>query len=358
MRSSRGINALLLSRALTTGGYPSQATNVSQLQQQQFSVVSQLISQHVSQRMMWVGLGVAGLGALEIQRSYAQEAAVKQESAASEDAYAPPSELKGIPKDFTLYQYRICPFCNKVRAFLDYHNIPYKVVEVNPVTKAELKWSKYKKVPVLVMDDEQVNDSSAIISRLDAEIAATIPPPPPPPRTLPKLFTKPPQTLEVAAATPEEVRRWREWVDTRFVRIITANIYRTVGESWQTFSYITESGNFNWFQRTGARYFGTGLMYSVGRGMPKKYNIEGDLRQNLYSDADEFVKAIGERQFMGGKEPGLADLAVFGVIRAITGTDTFNDLMKNSNILPWYERMREKVGESSEVVEGWVQTTT
>ena len=34
--------------------------------------------------------------------------------------------------------------------------IPYRCVEVNPLTKAELKWSDYKKVPVVVVDGQQV----------------------------------------------------------------------------------------------------------------------------------------------------------------------------------------------------------
>jgi glutaredoxin len=46
-----------------------------------------------------------------------------------------------------LYQYDPCPFCNKVRAVLDYHKLPYTVVEVNPMRKKELAFSKdYKKV--------------------------------------------------------------------------------------------------------------------------------------------------------------------------------------------------------------------
>jgi microsomal prostaglandin-E synthase 2 len=39
-----------------------------------------------------------------------------------------------------LYQYAICPFCNRVKALLDYMDIPYTAVEVNPLTKGEIKW--------------------------------------------------------------------------------------------------------------------------------------------------------------------------------------------------------------------------
>lgn len=47
-------------------------------------------------------------------------------------------------------------------AFLDYCDIPYKIVEVNPISKNEIKWSDYKKVPILVVDGEQLVDSSGV----------------------------------------------------------------------------------------------------------------------------------------------------------------------------------------------------
>ncbi len=50
---------------------------------------------------------------------------------------------------------------------------------------------------------------------------------------------------------------------------------------------------------------------------------------------------------MGGEAPNLADLAVFGVLKSVTGTDTFMDVMHQSRIGPWYERMMECVGGSS-----------
>jgi glutathione S-transferase len=77
----------------------------------------------------------------------------------------------------------------------------------------------------------------------------------------------------------------------------------------------------------------------------------GDLRENLYRDADEFVAAVDTQRtpFMGGERPNLADLAMYGVIAAVQGTDTYNDLIVHSNIGQWYGRMALAVGDSARV---------
>lgn len=51
-------------------------------------------------------------------------------------------------------------------AFLDYHDIPYEVVEVNPLSKKEIKWSEYKKVPILTVDGDPLVDSSGFFNRI------------------------------------------------------------------------------------------------------------------------------------------------------------------------------------------------
>lgn len=53
--------------------------------------------------------------------------------------------------------------------------IPYKTVEVNPLTKGQLKWTPYKKVPVAVIDGDVITDSTAIVSQLAAELDASGP---------------------------------------------------------------------------------------------------------------------------------------------------------------------------------------
>ncbi len=39
------------------------------------------------------------------------------------DRYARPQTLRGLPREVILYQYEVCPFCNKVRAVLDYYKV-------------------------------------------------------------------------------------------------------------------------------------------------------------------------------------------------------------------------------------------
>ena len=53
---------------------------------------------------------------------------------------------------------------------MNYNRIPYDIVEVNSVMRRETKWSLYKKVPILVLENEQIqlNDSSMIISAIES----------------------------------------------------------------------------------------------------------------------------------------------------------------------------------------------
>lgn len=244
--------------------------------------------------------------------------------------------------EVTLYQYQPCPFCNKVRAFLDYANIPWHSVEVDPLLKAEIKFSSYKKVPIVMVEgveqiegrgeSKQVNNSSTIIDVLNAK--------------LPAGATKPHQPS--CATKAAQVARWRKWVDDCLVHLLVANIYRTWDEALQAFDYLLVHGNFPEYQRHTSRYAGALVMYGLSHfKLNKQYGITMP-RDEIYSALDQYVEAVGENDFLlQSAAPTLADVELFGVLRAIKDYPTFADIMANSKIGPWYRRMEVRVGETS-----------
>ncbi|XP_077220522.1 uncharacterized protein LOC143854429 [Tasmannia lanceolata] len=229
-----------------------------------------------------------------------------------------------LPKDVVLYQYEACPFCNKVKAFLDYHDIPYQVVEVNPLSKKEIKWSEYKKVPILTVDGEQLVDSSDIIEKLSHKIHPVEP------------------------VLDDEEKKWRGWVDDHLVHVLSPNIYRNTSEALEAFDYITNHGNFSRTERFTAKYVGAAAMYFVSKRLKKKHNIT-DERAALYEAAETWVGALNGRDFLGGSKPNLADLAVFGVLRPIRYLTSGRDMVENTGIGDWYTRMETAIGESSRI---------
>ncbi|XP_010069797.2 prostaglandin E synthase 2 [Eucalyptus grandis] len=249
-------------------------------------------------------------------------------SAAAAAAATSPAREEGsqgarfLPGDVVLYQYEACPFCNKVKAFLDYYKIPYKVVEVNPISKKEIKWSDYKKVPILMVDGNPMNDSSAIIDQLFGKIH--------------------PDDL----AENEEERKWRGWVDNHLVHVLSPNIYRTPSEALESFDYITTHGNFSFMERLIAKYSGAAAMYMVSKKLKKRHKIT-DERAALYEAAETWVDALKGRPFCGGAEPNLADLAVFGVLRPIRHLQSGKDMVEHTRIGEWYDRMQHAVGNST-----------
>jgi microsomal prostaglandin-E synthase 2 len=229
-----------------------------------------------------------------------------------------------------LYQYEPCPYCCKVKAVLDYLNVPYEVVEVNPLTKKETKaFTDYRKVPVVRIDDEVVVDSSAIITRLR------------------ELVKAPEGSLQLGDEALKEEEQWRQWVDKKLILLTVPNIYRTVPEALQAFDYCLTEGKFTPLERRMSKYAGAVIMYLVAKRSKKKYEID-DERQALYDALGCWVDAVGDKRlFLGGDEPNMADLSVFGVLRAMHGLDTYNDMLRETNIEPWFTRMTAKVGPSS-----------
>ena len=275
----------------------------------------------------------------------------------------------------TLFQFQTCPFCCKARAFLDYFGFNYDVIEVNSVMRTQVKWTSYKKVPILLVETPageviQLIDSTMIISSLYSHI-----------------FDKSKGLLETVACYPrissldvdgkekEEIsnkyflmfneadtgrkkeditqeRKWRKWVDDTFVHTLSPNVYRSPSESLQAFRWFNETGqwekHFSAWERFVVIYLGSAAMWIISKRLKKRHGLKPDVRQSLYDETNVWLKAIKARggKFLGDDKPNLADLAVYGALSAIEGCDAFNDLCANTKVKPWYDNVKKAVENS------------
>ncbi|CAG9558261.1 unnamed protein product [Danaus chrysippus] len=278
--------------------------------------------------------------------------------------------------ELVLFQYRTCPFCCKVRSYLDARGINYEVVEVDAVLRQAIRWSNYKKVPILLAKVEggyqQLLDSTAIISMLETylrdksyqlsdivkfypatrfvndsgKVATDI---------TNKYFVmhNAPVLDEKQKAAEAEERQWRQWADQVLVHTLSPNVYRTVGEALETFKWFEEVGG--WKQSFPAWecalmvYVGAAAMWIISKRLKSRHNIKDDVRQSLYDAANDWMKAVQKKgtPFLGGNKPNLADISVFGVLSSIEGCGAFEDLKTNTSIGKWFQDMKMNMKETS-----------
>lgn len=327
-----------------------------------------------------VGFAVGGIGAI-LAPSFSYDGARRGKKQESSEVTVVDHRPQPIPSrriinksdttglNLTLYQYQTCPFCSKVRAFLDYYGLSYDVVEVNPVFRKEIKWSSYRKVPLLVSSPEAspelyLKDSTLVISILKTFLVRGDQLSP---NDVLKFYPIISSTdsegktkmermnkfmvmygTEKHSKARQQEKKWREWADNKLVHFISPNVYRTPKEALQAFHYFSDVGEWerlfpNW-ERHIVIYVGATVMYFIGKRLKKKYQLTDDVRRTLYDACQQWMKNVGKRnKFMGGSQPNLADLAVYGVLSSMEGCETFHDVVANTDIGPWYENTKNAV---------------
>lgn len=278
----------------------------------------------------------------------------------------------------TLYQYQTCPFCCKVRAFLDYHGISYDVVEVDPVLRQAIKWSPYRKVPILVVQTKDnkyqpLNDSSMIISALATylkentkDITEVVKYYPfisfidengtKKDEIMNKYFLMFNDSTDIDEKVVSEERKWRKWVDEVLVHTISPNVYRTKEEAFQAFYWFSDIGewdkNFPEWERQLMIYVGAYAMYYISKRLVKRHGLKEDVRQSLYDECNFWIKSIQAKgtKFMGGSKPNLADLSVFGILNSMEGCNAFQDLLNNSKIKKWFYNMKDELNQHKTII--------
>ena len=224
----------------------------------------------------------------------------------------------------TLYEFELCPYCQKVRAGLELKGIAYERVQVNPMNKKELPTlppSAPRKVPVLAIDGEVLWDSTEILGYLDAHFAG-------PPAFLP--------AEEAARAKTQEVEAW---VDDALTFALPTVIYGTWVEAVKAAQVTARTSNFGFFQNAMVRAGGSVVMHQVSKRILKKRN-ETDGRAWLSREMDRFEGWLGEQPFVCGAEITLGDVATHGALTCIREFPAFTELMgARPRLAGWYARV-------------------
>ncbi|XP_030385261.1 prostaglandin E synthase 2 [Scaptodrosophila lebanonensis] len=282
-----------------------------------------------------------------------------------------PKDTSGL--EIVLFQFQTCPFCCKVRAYLDYMGISYSVVEVDAVLRQDIKWSSVKKVPMVLIRQRdgqyvQMSDSSAIISLIATYLNDNR-------KDIGDLAQFYPQIsyfdddgkkrqdilnkyfLMYQDRTPknltkeieENERKWRNWADNHLVHLISPNCYQTLGESLETFEYFSQAGewdiHFPKWERDLMVYCGAVAMWGISKILKRRHALSDDVRSHIYDALDKWTRELQKKKsrFMAGKQPGLSDLSVYGVLSSMEGCQAFKDCLQNTGIGKWFYDVKEVV---------------
>lgn len=217
-----------------------------------------------------------------------------------------------------LYQYKICPFCNRVKAYLDYLNVDYSTIEVDPLRKSEISFSSYKKVPILINNEKQYNDSDDIINLISSKY---------------------PKNKEFYA----NFEYWNEYSSKKLAIYLYPNITRNFQESLECFSYTSEIEAWSKPKQALIQYVGALFMLVANGKIKKKYSIV-DERKELNDVLLEFTNQLNEKnKYLQGDTITLPDILVYGVLRSIDHTTTFREIMSNQKLRVWYGNVKAVV---------------
>lgn len=233
---------------------------------------------------------------------------------------------------------------------------------------------EYKKVPIAIIDETQVNGSETILDCvLNSPFVEEM---------LTKQWSKDNTDKEVMTMQQfkdsESAKRWFRFAADDLGAVLYPNICGSLSDSFDAFSYVKDVDSFTSLQKLSIQYLGSLAMYFAASRVKCKllllvclYLI--DIRANgtdvlsalvawsakrnitdekaaLQSALDTFEQEglqNGSKPFSSGNphSPDMGDLAVFGVLYAIRDMNAHKDAVQNRGgaVKEWYERMEKIV---------------
>ena len=225
-----------------------------------------------------------------------------------------------------LYEFSLCPFCNKVRAGLELKGIPFDSVEVSPRSKVELPplpEGTPKKVPVFQNDGDTVADSTAILNYIEERIPGKV------------------SFHPADAAARQRSDEIEDWVDTQFIEALPTVIYGTWGEAAQAARIVATNSKLSGGQRFLVQLAGAVVMKQISKRILKR-NDRTDAHTWVRENSKQFAEWLGDKPYVLGDSPCLGDVAMHGAITCVKEFPIFDEIMKTGQLGTWYQRLSDE----------------
>jgi len=205
--------------------------------------------------------------------------------------FASKEELKNV----VLHQMHGSPPCVKIRLFLSYYGVPF-------TTTTKKAGGSYKKVPVLKINDRQINDSFIIFKNLVPILCAE-----------------------------EFSEEWQNKITYQLQLGIEAET-------------MSDKGDMN---KLATKLFGAPRCIACCLAGPMGKKIANSIRAKnpglppSVEVGKQFHAAMADKKFFAGEQPGQVDLAYYGTLLAFEfcGTNSFKNHVEDAGLKDWWSRM-------------------
>ena len=219
----------------------------------------------------------------------------------------------------------------KVACFLNYKQLPYTFVPVDPVNPKRIKFTGQKQVPVLSIGDEWRIDSTPIGVWLNDRFADR-------------------NILGCSDEAADKIMAIDRWVSDQLIvgrfrhAVEWENTWDSLRNGWKLARAVNDATPLKlyirWIWPFAVRR--AGFIVDMVNALDLNESI-ADMRQR---HCDEFIKHLGDGPFLGGEQAiSLADLSAYPTIVSghLMGMHADSPLLKNEHVIAWCRRVQEEL---------------
>lgn len=231
----------------------------------------------------------------------------------------------------TLYGYPTSPYVMKVACFLNYKQLPYKYVPVNPVNPSVIKFTGQRQVPVLSIGDEWRKDSTPIGIWLNDRFADR-------------------NILGHSDEAADKIMAIDKWVSDQLIvgrfrhAVEWEKAWDSMRNGWKLARAVSHATPLKAY----VRFIWPFAIRKAGFivDMVNKLDLSESIADMRARHRDEFLAHLGDGPFLGAEERiSLADLSAYPTIISgyLMGMHADSPMLKNDTVIAWCKRVQEEL---------------